>query len=258
MSILTDPQLQALSRNPEYRQFGGKCPVCRDTNKYRYLGEEYDCPDDDFGHPMLRLAKLYWLHNIGLQYQTQNWDDYPHQSVREDIEEYIEKYEFLRLVGAGITFYSKTLGVGKTWGATHVLKSLVKQGVDGWFVPFWEIMGYKDIEDWDEKNFKIKKLQEAELVVIDDIKKPYTARMGEYHADKLEEFIRPRTDSNLPTIITTNMSMEELDATFPRVFSLLTAKNDFIELSGYDARKSGEIYRRHIELALNCESRPVV
>lgn len=256
--FLTDQQLAELENNPEYRHFGKFCPVCRGTKKYRYKGEEHDCPDSDYGHEMLILARRYWLANIGLQYQRQDWGDYPHLEVKNDIEQYIDRYEFLRLAGVGITFYSQELGVGKTWGATHVLKELVKQGTNGWFVPFWEILGYKDIEDWKEKNFKIGKVRDSELVVIDDIKPPYSLRQQEYYSDKLEETVRPRTDRNLPTIITTNMTEDKLEEYFPRVFSLLYAKNQFIELAGFDARRSGKIYDIIVPAALAGETVPIV
>lgn len=257
LMFLTDIQLEQLERNPEFRQYGRECPVCRGTNKYKFQGTEYECPDDDLGHPMLRLAKVYWLANIGLQYQQLDFANWHHPEFREDIEGYIEKYEFLRLSGVGITLYSKALGVGKTWAATYILKELVKKGTEGWFVPFWEIMNYKDIEDWAEKNYKVKKLQETELVVIDDIKMPYSDRQREYFGDKLEEFIRPRTDSNLPTIITTNMSEKQLESQYPRIFSLMCAKNMFLELTGTDARVSGNVWKENIELAMNEETRPI-
>ena len=119
-------------------------------------------------------------------------------------------------------------------------------------------MGYKDIDDKREAGWRINKLRESGLVVIDDLKKPYTTRMGEYHADKFEEFLRPRTDKNLPTIVTTNMMESELESEFPRIFSLLMAKNAVYVLGGHDARASGEVLAENLNLAFAGEIRPII
>ncbi len=256
-NYFSDAQMAELERNAEYRQRGSKCPVCLGTGKYRYLGVEYDCPDDDYGHIMLRLAKLYWLHNIPLQYQDLIWDEYPHPVAKDVVERYLANFELLRLSGAGLIFTSKDLGVGKTWGATHVLKERVKQGTDGWFANFFEVKGYYDIVDDAERSYKIRRVQEAELLVLDEVVKPYTEAQKRFYSDKLEELIRPRQNANFPTIITTNMTLDELDDTFPRVFSLIFANGIDIELQGVDARTNGTVWKKTSELKMNGETRPI-
>lgn len=264
---LSDEELALLQRNPEYSRFlaeGKKCPVCfgdgSESGTYRFEGEEYECPQDDYGHIAIQKAKLYWLHNIPMDFQrlpgfpTNNPE---REAVREDLDAYIENYPFYAQTGAGITFYSKMTGTGKTWAATYVLKELVKRGYDGWFAPFYDVKGYFEIEDPDEKKFKIKKVRESGLLVLDEVITPGTSAQQRLFAEKLEQLIRPRGDAAFPTIITTNMTPEEIEAVYPRCFSLMSAKNLNIEMTGQDARLTEEVTRRNIEIPQNRESWPI-
>lgn len=255
--LLTDDQLAELERNQQYRVFGDKCPVCLGKGEFLYKGERHECPDDDYGHPMLRLAQRYWLANLGLQYQRLNWVDYPHPDCKPDIESYIEQYDHMRLAGIGITLSSPITGVGKTWAATYVLKELVKRGVNCWFVNAADILGLITIEDYEERSFRTRKILGSELLVIDDIKAPYTQRQTDYHGDKLEEVVRQRTDNNFPTIVTTNMTENDLIDTFPRIHSLLWGKNMLIELRGEDARADGKTFDVNVKTALKGETCPI-
>jgi len=211
----------------------------------------------------MRLARWYWLHNIPLQYQQLVWDEWPldtpdHQAAQQDIEDYLAHFTGFNTNGIGLTFFSKFLGTGKTWAATAVLKELVKRGVDGWFAPFGEVPGYFKINDQERRQYLIDRVQDARVLVLDEVKMPFTKEQKRFFANRLEDLIRPRTNRNFPTIITTNMTMDELEDTFPRVFSLLMAKNQMISLNApADARMGTAIWKRQVETVQNGESLPI-
>lgn len=255
----TEEQVTALNRNPQFRQYGAECPVCLDTGKFKFMGEEFDCLDDDYGHVTLRLAKLYWLHNIDIQYQQLVWDQFPHADVKSRVDMYLEGYRRLRLQGIGMTFFSPRLGTGKSWAATQILKNCVKQGYDGWFASFFDVKSYFEISDKEERDYKINRVREAEILVLDEVKKPVSEAQKNFYEDKLEDLIRPRTNANFPTIITTNMMPEEIEQYYPRIFSLVTAKNLWIEMpqDAIDARADGNVLARHLELQANGETWPI-
>lgn len=264
---LSDSDLRELERNPEYNRFvkgGKKCPVCHGDGSgpgtYRFEGEAYECPQDDYGHIAIQKAKLYWLHNIPTDFQR--LPAFPTNTperaeARTEIDAYIEKFAWLQQTGAGITFYSKTLGTGKTYAATYVLKELAKAGYDCWFTRFYDMKSYFEIEDRDERAFKKKKVTESSILVLDEVVRPVTAAQKNFFSEQLEYLIRPRGDMSFPTIITTNLTPEELEAEYPRCFSLLMAKNMTIEMSGADERLSEEIVRRNLEIPMNQESWPI-
>lgn len=253
----SDRQRDALERNPEFSERGKKCPVCLNDGFYVLNGERHDCPDDDYGHVALRLAKLYWLAWIPLQYQYLDWSDYPHADAQEQIDSYIEHFERIRLTGLGFTIYGKGLGVGKTWAATHILRELVKQGYSGHFVQFLSAAGYYLKEDADERQFLTKRVLESEVLVLDEVKPAISAAQRDFLEEKLEEIVRTRTNANFPTIVTSNLTDTEFEREYPRVYSLLAAKNAPIELKGADARRDADIWNRVATLALKGEARPI-
>lgn len=255
----SDAELEQLERYSRYEP--GRCPVCLSTGKFVYDGKEYECPDDDYGHIALRKAKLYWLHNIPLEYQQLVWDEWLFNTGDEDTwehcNEYVRLYERYSLNGVGMSFYSKGLGTGKTWAATAVLKELVKRGVDGWFAPFYQVASYYQLDDPEERKFKLDRVQNAALLVLDEIRKPISVRQKEFLAEQLENLIRPRSADNLPTIITTNLTPEEIEDLYPRAFSLLMQKNVTLELTGTDARLSDKVWKRTTESVANGWALPI-
>lgn len=209
---------------------------------------------------MIQLAKLYWLHNIPFQYQI--LEDFGGTSdrvpIRSEMDRYIENFRTCQKTGVGLTFFSKLNGTGKTWAATYVLKELVKKGWDGWFAPFYEVQAYFEIEDPGERAFKRKRVREAGLLVLDEVIEPKSAAQGAHFGAELERLIRPRQDANFPTIVTTNLTMDDMEKHYPRVFSLLSAKNmEYAMPDGVDARKGDDLWSRNIEVAMNGESWPI-
>lgn len=253
---LSDSQRAELDRNPDYIRTGGKCPVCRGTGEYRYRGETHECPTDEFGsHPMLQLFKLYCLANIPLEYQVLDWHAYPHDEHRERIEKYIANFETARMSGFGWEIMGKRLGVGKTMTAAHIAKALALGGYSVWFIQFMEMKSLYELEDATRRDWIKAKLTDAEFLVIDDILKPRSDKMRSFFEDQLEEVIRHRTSRNLPTATTTNMNEEELQAVFPRIHSLLSAKQFRVELEGTDYRVEHGLENE--EMILSGEVRPL-
>jgi len=258
----TDAQLTQIERHPGYAKLGD-CPVCDGKGTYAYLGNEYECPAGPGDvHIAKRLSMLYFLHNIPMGYQNLVWEEWPEdtetqQHAKNSMDLYVESFKRFSMNGVGLTFFSKGLGTGKTWGATATLKRLVKNGVDGWFAPFYEVKSYFEIADKTERDFKIKRVKESELLVLDEVRMPGSEAQRNFYADRLEELVRPRTDNNYPTIITTNMTPEELEDTYPRVFSLMSAKNLVIELDGSDYRLGTGIWQRNVESGQNAEALPI-
>lgn len=265
-TTFTDSQLEQIERHPGYvskTQSGKVCPVCLNEGRYAYQGKEYECPVGPGGiHVALRLSMLYFLHNIPIRYQKLIWAEWPtdtdnQREAKEAMDYYVANFERGGLNGEGLTFFSSGLGTGKTWGATSTLKRLVKSGVDGWFAPFYEVKSYYDIEDRKEREFKIKRVQTADLLVLDEVREPGSDAQKRFFADELEALIRPRADNDFPTIITTNMTPDVLEKVFPRVFSLIWGKNLTIDLTGADYRLSDQFDLHNRELQLNGEAWPI-
>lgn len=238
LKTLSDAQLLRLSSNPDFIRAGGKCPTCRGTGKYKFEGEEHVCPENEFGqHEQDLLFKEYCLHNVPLEFQQLDWDAFPYSDRKAEFDNYVDNFETIRFSGIGWEIYGAQKGVGKTFGATGILKELVKAGFDGWFAVFADVKNYHELTDGFRRDYLVGKLRNSEILVLDEVLQPYGSEKQRYfYEDKLEEIIRHRTTHNLPTIITTNMVEEEMYEFFPRVYSLFSAKQQRVELTGDDFR----------------------
>lgn len=252
---LSPKQTEVLEHVPAYRVRRNVCPTCLNTNKYVYNGEELECSDDAFGHPQLRLYKLYLTANIPYQYHTLEWEKYPHKDDKKSIEQYIDNFQSLRFNGTGLSFHGSR-GTGKTWAAAHILKNLVRQGFDGWFVDFREIRGWNGSMDQEDIMWNMNRIRECEVLVLDEIVEPFSEGSRGVYEDILENIVRHRTNHNLPILYTTNMSEDDMGKAYPRVNSLLSAKQYVYNIDGQDKRI--EAWKDNEELILNGERRPVV
>src|SRR4051812_43451468 len=97
-TFLSDSQLVELEKNPQYRRFNGKCPVCRDTGEFTYEGIRHECPHDNWGrHEMHESFKKFCLANIPLEFQQLDWDEYPNKEVKDKIDQYLKNFETIRV-----------------------------------------------------------------------------------------------------------------------------------------------------------------
>ncbi len=261
-TVVTQHQSDILNLRKSYTKFHGKCPTCRDTGTYQYMGETHECEKDEDGVCIqIKLLRFYELANIPQTYQRLNWStDFVGQpSIREDVQAYIDNIENCLTEGVGMTFYSKTLGTGKTFCATHILKEVVKKRRDkgfytGYYIGFYELIGLYQIPEGEEI---MSRLLDADLIVIDDIEKGRSSeKQNDFYSASLERVIRKRMENSTPTLITTNLLPNELKESYNRIFSLLADRNMPQELKSDDTRISRGVEPR-IERAFRNEMPPI-
>jgi DNA replication protein DnaC len=221
---------------------------------YRYRGEQHECDCET----QMALYRHYLAANLGEQYMRLDWNDFRNEAVREFVNEYLAKFDSFKRHGMGMEFGGETLGVGKTFSATYVGKELVKRGHRVRFIRFLDFIRLtsrmQTNEDAPHKEYD--KLRSITVLILDEVRPPMAGGQAWYFADRFEELIRHRTDFNLPTIITTNLTESQLLEHYPRPYSLLAAKQIRVELTGQDARASwmGE---HNLDLAINEEIAPI-
>lgn len=239
-----------------------ECPTCHGhsidvtddvkgwiSNGYRYKGEVHQCDCQ----MQIALRKHYLLANIGDQYQRLNWHDYRGDpAVLEPVEMFLDRWQSFKDNGMGLEFSSRNLGVGKTFAATYVGKELVKRGESVFFIPFLDTVRASIDHDHDLTS----RLRDSTVLILDEVVPPISDRQAQFFAGEFEEIIRHRTNFNRVTIMTTNIEPAELHKTFPRVYSLLSAKQLQVVMRGEDARRT-IIANENLELALNGEIRPI-
>jgi DNA replication protein DnaC len=200
------------------------------------------------------LRKHYLLANIPDQYMRIDWErDFTgSQEAKDAVRIYLDKWEGMKLYGMGLEFGGKSLGVGKTFAATTIGKELIKRRETVFFLPFNQM-----VNAFMQKDEVVKaKLESVKVLILDELQIPFSDKGFAPISHALESVIRNRTNYNAITIITTNLSEEELEEHYPRIYSLLSAKQMRVEMTGADARQEW-MAKKDLELIMNDERRPI-
>jgi hypothetical protein len=233
----------ALWRDPNV-----SCLTCnkKGTFRTRVQGEEVMMRCDCVEQWGLHL----WLLNagIGLGYQRLGWDHIATipDSVQESVLMYLEHGRAYAEVGHGLTLWSPSRGTGKTLLATLILRNLMATGVDGFFCLFNKLLtlhtaGWRD--DKARKWFE-RRIMNAEVLVIDDAGKENPNR-SEMVSAVVDEILRTRIDNARPTILTSNLSQEEMGERYlSDVVELFSGCNQSIEVTGTSYRPRFEAEMR--------------
>ncbi len=235
------------------------CPTCDryvdlievnpTTPTYRFRGEEFRCDC----RAQIALYARYLLANIGEQYMRLDWEDFEGtEDAKLFVAKYLDNWANYRKHGWGLEL-GGPLGVGKTFAATHIGKSLIKFGQRVYFVPFVEMVSAFEKQDGEEIE---RRIRSTPFVILDEVLGARSERQEDFYHTRFEAIIRHRTNFNLPTIITTNLGQQALDRAYPRTYSLLAAKQSRIEMEGEDARRT-KIALENMELIANGEVRPI-
>lgn len=247
------------------RTFGtpiSKCPTCgikQDDDPeaeveptFKFRGEVHECNC----RVQIALYMRYLIAGIPDEYMRLDWDrDYTGDgSAKVFVNDYLEHWQGYRKQGFGAEFGGPQMGIGKTFAATHIGKTLIKQGQRVYFTPFIEMVAAFEKENGEELEQRIRM---TPFVILDDIMEPHSERQKHFYHSRFEAIIRHRTNYSLPTIITTNLRENQLDNYYPRTYSLLSAKQIRIDMDGEDVRRSGKLQTENVELVWNGEVRPI-
>lgn len=239
-----------------------RCPTCGtraihidddtygwENGTYKLDGEVYQCDCDI----QIELMKHYYLANIGDQYQRLDWKSFQgSQDAKDAVELYLENWENIKKNGLGLEFSSTAIGVGKTFSATYLARELVKRGESVFFIPFLDIVHSVGRDNTELED----RIRYTNILILDEVVPAISEAQRQFFSGKFEELIRHRTNFNLPTIMTTNMTPDQLHKDYPRIYSLLEAKQIRIEMNGEDARR-GTIANINLSRVLNDEISPI-
>lgn len=242
------------------------CPTCgskeeavsgagiklRQSPGYYLDGEHHDCDCD----MQIVLYAHYLVAGIGTQYMRLDWNDFSGTKEADRwVQDYIENWRQFLLHGFGLTFASKTQGVGKTWAATHIGKELIKQRQKVYCIDF-----VKMVDSFCDPALRPEieqRMREATFLILDDVREGISERQTDLYALKFEVVVRDRTNFNLPTIFTTNLTREEFEGEFPRIYSLIASKQHWVEMNGEDHRKKVDTAEETAAMIAAGEVRPI-
>jgi DNA replication protein DnaC len=218
-------------RFPALRSKANICPTCNDDFYYNLNGEMHECDCET----QKGLRRHYLYANIGIRYHSLCFDDLYEEKdeLRVFLEDYIKNFDSNARYGRGMIFHGP-LGTGKTFAQILILKSLIKKGYKGWFDSFASVVN--QYSSTDTKEHLMSNVRSADIFTLDEVTDPMSSKQHEYFSEVYENVIRYRVENSLPTLIGTNLTPEEHEKWYPRVWSLLNMVQIPVNVSGQDVR----------------------
>jgi DNA replication protein DnaC len=233
------------------RSHSSYCPTCGKAGTYRWQGADHQCDC----RRQLKLHQHYLLAGIGVPYQRLDWEDYVGGEIG-DLIDFIADRE--RYLDRGIGFIlAGGFGLGKTMLANLALKECVKSGYRCYATTFAQTIDMYT-STWyslDEKHRFQRRFLQSDVLLLDDVGKEMRAKNNLPPAT-FDSILRSRVQAGRATLITTNMTLEELGQGYgAAVLSLLTESSMLFKVGGEDFRpESRRRTRRELD---NGETRPI-
>ena len=233
----------------DYLDMGYTCQDCKDTG---YIGnEKCHCFKQKI------IETLYDKSNLRMLTKSANFrllTDKYYQG--EDLKKFHGAVkaaeEFINNFGSDYQnlFIYGTVGTGKSFLSVCIANELLKKGHS---VIYFSSTGLFELLAENSFDYKNKgelrgiyeDLYNCELLIIDDLG---TERTNSFVASELFSCLNERDNRKKATIITTNLSLEQLQNTYSdRIFSRITSNFRLLKLSGQDIRKIKKIARKESE-----------
>lgn len=162
-------------------------------------------------------------------------DDNGNPYISQVAKNYVNNFSNMLSSGKGIIFYGNT-GVGKTFSSLCIINSLIDQGVPCGYIDFPRLIS--EFRSRQDKQSYIDSFNRFKLLVADDLGAESDTN---YSLEITYNLINTRYLAGLPTIITTNLTGEQLknpcNVQERRLFSRLFEMCVPIECTGSDRRK---------------------
>lgn len=140
----------------------------------------------------------------GLRYHFAE-DDLQQPKVSGACRQYVERWEEMRAENIGLLFYGN-VGAGKTFLASCIGNALMDKMVPVVSTNFPRLLNL--LQGTQEKQRLLDRLSVYKLLIIDDLG---VERDSTFAAEQVFNVIDARASSKLPLIVTTNLTLEELE-----------------------------------------------
>lgn len=177
---------------------------CRCEQEH-YEAEEKARREQEFKSRMERLRRDGITDPAYLKY-TFGQDDRRNPEVSDVCLKYVQNWDHMKADNIGILFYGD-VGTGKSFLACCIANALLGRLVSVSVTSFPRILNTLQGSFGDERQKRIDRLQQYSLLVIDDLG---VERDTSFSVEQVYNVIDTRARSGKPLIVTTNLSMKDL------------------------------------------------
>ena len=197
----------------------------------------------------IKMMKRIGFPDPEMEKWTFDADDHKNEKISTMARNYVENFGEMKKAGKGLLLYG-SVGTGKTFISACIANALIEEGRSCLVTNFARLVNTIS-GMYDGKQEYIDGLNQFDLLVIDDLA---SERDTEYMGEIVQNIIDSRYRSNLPLIITTNLTSDELKHPSTirkeRIYSRLIEMCVPVEVKGSDRRKEKLInnYREFKEM----------
>lgn len=191
--------------------------------------------EDDFRRHISDTWDEYGVAELAFRKITFAQDDRRNEKLSDICERYVKEWEGMRERGMGILFYG-TVGTGKTFLSYAIANALYEKQVSVAVTSFPRILNL--LQNSRDRQGLIDHLQRYQLLVIDDLG---TERSSSYAEEQVYNVVNARYSSGLPMIITTNLTIDEMENTssvqYKRIYDRIIEKSIPIKMTEDSRRR---------------------
>lgn len=139
------------------------------------------------------------------------FSDGPNSEVADLLRTYVSKFKAARRHGLGFLFSGEN-GTGKTLASSWLLTRAIARGYSVFYSTVEEWLqavtqGYRDEEfaEW------VDSKRDVDFLVLDELGKEHRARGSDFALAQIDRLIRSRSSGLLPTVVVTNLGVDELE-----------------------------------------------
>ena len=224
-----------ISRTHSQNSMPSECEVCRDKEWVFWKDEHGEMQMKPCICQLKKQAKKFMmLSGISKSYESKSFDNF----VSDDLEtkkakqtalKYAQDFRGKNLILTGLT------GSGKTHLAIGVIKRIIDQGVMAKYVGYRDLVNDIKFSGDEERTKRLKKYTGSTIIFIDDL---FKGKPSEADINVLYEVINERYTKRLGTIITTELSINQINDIEPSIAGRLVeyAEGYIVQMSHRNRR----------------------
>ena len=185
----------------------------------------------------IKRRKATCIHDKALMNATFDKDDGSLPQIAS-AKRYVETWDERKRNNDGLLLWGD-VGCGKTFYAACIANALIEEGVSVLMTNFAKILNSLSGMYGDDKNAFISSMMSYSLLIIDDLG---IERNTEYALEQVYNIVDERYKSNLPLIVTTNLSLNTLknppDTAHQRIYDRVLSMCVPVRFTGGSHRKT--------------------